>query len=216
MRKICKVRRRSSSASELPRAEAIKFMEEREEPYKVELINDLPEDATISFYKQGEFTDLCAGPHLDSTGRVKGTRTADERYRRLLARRFLQEDAAAYLRHRHSRSRRAHQHPQHAEEAVTITQAKKEARLFMIEEGPGFPFFLPNGMTLKNNFIDYWREVHKRYGYVEVSTPMISTASCGSAPVSRDRQGRTCATTVIDDEDYAIADEPGPGGMLVY
>lgn len=100
MRKICKEKEKLERF-ELPRAEAIKFMEEREEPYKVELINDLPEDATISFYKQGEFTDLCAGPHLDSTGRVKGNGIKLMNVtRRLLARRFLQEDAAAYLRHR--------------------------------------------------------------------------------------------------------------------
>ena len=176
MRKICKEKLKLERF-ELPRAEALKFMEEKGEPFKVELINDLPEDAHISFYKQGEFTDLCAGPHLDSTGRVKGNAlklTAcnaaywrGDSNRQTLQRVYgvafpKKEELDAYLERLEEAKRRDHR------------KLGKELGLFMMaEEGPGFPFFLPKGMVLKNTLIDYWREVHKKYGYVEVSTPVI-------------------------------------------
>lgn len=158
MRKICKEKEKLERF-ELPRAEAIKFMEEREEPYKVELINDLPEDATISFYKQGEFTDLCAGPHLDSTGRVKGNGiklmnvtgaywrgdSSKKMLQRIYGTAFPKKDELdQYLNMLEEAKKRDHR------------KLGKELGLFMLtEEGPGFPFFLPNGMILKNTLIDY-------------------------------------------------------------
>ena len=172
-------------ALRLPRVEAIiKFMEEREEPYiKVELINDLPEDATISFYKQGEFTDLCAGPYLDSTGRVKAQRHQ------------LMNVTGAYWRGDSSSKDAAAAHftgtafPKKDELEFSylnmLEEAKKRDHRKLGKElrpcsyaddsrKPGFPFFLPTAATLQNTRSDYWREVHKRYGYVaEVSTPMI-------------------------------------------
>ena len=160
---------------ELPREEAIKFMQEREEPYKVELINDLPEDAVISFYRQGEFVDLCAGPHLESTGKCKNIKLMsvagaywrgsekNKMLKRLYATAFEKKsDLDDYLTMLEEAKKRDHR------------KLGKELGLFTImDEGPGFPFFLPKGMVLKNNLIDYWREVHKRYGYVEVSTPIM-------------------------------------------
>lgn len=219
MRKICKEKEKLERF-ELPRAEAIKFMEEREEPYKVELINDLPEDATISFYKQGEFTDLCAGPHLDSTGRVKGNGiklmnvtgaywrgdSSKKMLQRIYGTAFPKKDELdQYLNMLEEAKKRDHR------------KLGKELGLFMLtEEGPGFPFFLPNGMTLKNTLIDYWREVHKRYGYVEVSTPMILNRKLWERSGHWDHYKQNMYTTVIDDEDYAIKPMNCPGGMLVY
>ena len=219
MRKICKEKEKLERF-ELPRAEAIKFMEEREEPYKVELINDLPEDATISFYKQGEFTDLCAGPHLDSTGRVKGIGiklmnvtgaywrgdSSKKMLQRIYGTAFPKKDELdQYLNMMEEAKKRDHR------------KLGKELGLFMLtEEGPGFPFFLPNGMILKNTLIDYWREVHKRYGYVEVSTPMILNRKLWERSGHWDHYKQNMYTTVIDDEDYAIKPMNCPGGMLVY
>ena len=219
MRKICKEKEKLERF-ELPRAEAIKFMEEREEPYKVELINDLPEDATISFYKQGEFTDLCAGPHLDSTGRVKGNGiklmnvtgaywrgdSSKKMLQRIYGTAFPKKDELdQYLNMLEEAKKRDHR------------KLGKELGLFMLtEEGPGFPFFLPNGMILKNTLIDYWREVHKRYGYVEVSTPMILNRKLWERSGHWDHYKQNMYTTVIDDEDYAIKPMNCPGGMLVY
>ena len=219
MRKICKEKEKLERF-ELPREEAIKFMEEREEPYKVELINDLPEDATISFYKQGEFTDLCAGPHLDSTGRVKGNGiklmnvtgaywrgdSSKKMLQRIYGTAFPKKDELdQYLNMLEEAKKRDHR------------KLGKELGLFMLtEEGPGFPFFLPNGMTLKNTLIDYWREVHKRYGYVEVSTPMILNRKLWERSGHWDHYKQNMYTTVIDDEDYAIKPMNCPGGMLVY
>ena len=219
MRKICKEKEKLERF-ELPRAEAIKFMEELEEPYKVELINDLPEDATISFYKQGEFTDLCAGPHLDSTGRVKGNGiklmnvtgaywrgdSSKKMLQRIYGTAFPKKDELdQYLNMLEEAKKRDHR------------KLGKELGLFMLtEEGPGFPFFLPNGMTLKNTLIDYWREVHKRYGYVEVSTPMILNRKLWERSGHWDHYKQNMYTTVIDDEDYAIKPMNCPGGMLVY
>ena len=219
MRKICKEKEKLERF-ELPRAEAIKFMEEREEPYKVERINDLPEDATISFYRQGEFSDLCAGPHLDSTGRVKGNGiklmnvtgaywrgdSSKKMLQRIYGTAFPKKDELdQYLNMLEEAKKRDHR------------KLGKELGLFMLtEEGPGFPFFLPNGMTLKNTLIDYWREVHKRYGYVEVSTPMILNRKLWERSGHWDHYKQNMYTTVIDDEDYAIKPMNCPGGMLVY
>ncbi len=219
MRKICKEKLKLERF-ELPREEAIKFMEEKGEPYKVELINDLPEDAHISFYRQGEFTDLCAGPHLDSTGRVKGnaiklTACNSAYWRGDSNRQTLQriygvafpkkEELDAYLQRIEEAKRRDHR------------KLGKELGLFMLtDEGPGFPFFLPKGMVLKNTLIDYWREVHKRYGYVEVSTPMILNRHLWETSGHWFHYKQNMYTTLIDGEDYAIKPMNCPGGMLVY
>ncbi len=219
MRKICKEKLKLERF-ELPRDEAIKFMEEKEEPYKVELINDLAEDAHISFYRQGEFTDLCAGPHLDSTGRVKGnaiklTACNSAYWRGDSNRQTLQriygvafpkkDELDAYLQRIEEAKRRDHR------------KLGKELGLFMLtEEGPGFPFFLPKGMVLKNTLIDYWREVHKRYGYVEISTPMILNRQLWETSGHWFHYKQNMYTTLIDGEDYAIKPMNCPGGMLVY
>ena len=219
MRKICKEKLKLERF-ELPREEAIKFMEEKDEPYKVELIRDLPEDAVISFYKQGEFTDLCAGPHLDSTGRIKGNAiklTAcnaaywrGDSNRQTLQRIYgvafpKKEELDEYLAKIEEAKKRDHR------------KLGKELGLFMLtEEGPGFPFFLPKGMVLKNTLIDYWREVHKRYGYVEVSTPIILNRRLWERSGHWDHYKENMYTTVIDGEDYAVKPMNCPGGMLVY
>ena len=219
MRKICKEKLKLERF-ELPREEAIKFMEEKGEPYKVELIQDLPEDAPISFYKQGEFTDLCAGPHLDSTGRVKGNAikllacnaaywrgdSNRETLQRIYGIAFpKKEELDAYLERIEEAKRRDHR------------KLGKELGLFMLtDEGPGFPFFLPKGMVLKNTLIDYWRQVHKRYGYVEVSTPIILNRRLWERSGHWDHYKQNMYTTVIDGEDYAVKPMNCPGGMLVY
>ena len=219
MRKICKEKLKIERF-ELPRAEALKLMEEKEEPYKVELINDLPEDAIISFYKQGEFTDLCAGPHLDSTGRVKGNgiklmNVTGAYWRGDSNRKMLQRiygtcfpsktELEAYLNMLEEAKKRDHR------------KLGKELGLFMLtDEGPGFPFFLPKGMVLKNTLIDYWREVHKKYGYVEISTPMILNRQLWERSGHWGHYKQNMYTTVIDGEDYAIKPMNCPGGMLVY
>ena len=219
MRKICKEKLKLERF-ELPREEAIKFMEEKGEPYKVELINDLPEDATISFYKQGEFTDLCAGPHLDSTGRIKGNGikltacnaaywrgdSNRETLQRIYGIAFpKKEELDAYLERIEEAKRRDHR------------KLGKELGLFMLcDEGPGFPFFLPKGMVLRNTLIDYWRQVHKRYGYVEISTPIILNQELWHRSGHWDHYKDNMYTTVIDGEDYAVKPMNCPGGMLVY
>ncbi|MDD7688671.1 MAG: threonine--tRNA ligase [Clostridiales bacterium] len=203
---------------ELPREEAIKFMQEREEPYKVELINDLPEDAVISFYRQGEFVDLCAGPHLESTGKCKNIKLMsvagaywrgsekNKMLKRLYATAFEKKsDLDDYLNMLEEAKKRDHR------------KLGKELGLFTImDEGPGFPFFLPKGMVLKNNLIDYWREVHKRYGYVEVSTPIMLNRGLWERSGHWDHYKNNMYTTVIDDNDFAIKPMNCPGGMLVY
>ena len=219
MRKICKEKLKLERF-ELPREEAVKFMEEKGEPYKVELINDLPEDATISFYKQGEFTDLCAGPHLDSTGRIKGNGikltacnaaywrgdSNRETLQRIYGIAFpKKEELDAYLERIEEAKRRDHR------------KLGKELGLFMLcDEGPGFPFFLPKGMVLRNTLIDYWRQVHKRYGYVEISTPIILNQELWHRSGHWDHYKDNMYTTVIDGEDYAVKPINCPGGMLVY
>ena len=219
MRKICKEKLKLERF-ELPREEAIKFMEEKGEPYKVELIQDLPEDAPISFYKQGEFTDLCAGPHLDSTGRIKGNAiklTAcnaaywrGDSNRQTLQRIYgiafpKKEELDAYLQRIEEAKKRDHR------------KLGRELGLFMLtDEGPGFPFFLPKGMVLKNTLIDYWRQVHKKYGYVEISTPIILNRKLWERSGHWDHYKQNMYTTVIDEEDYAIKPMNCPGGMMVY
>ena len=219
MRKICK-EKLPIERFELPREEALALMREKNEPYKVELIEDLPEDATISFYKQGEFTDLCAGPHLDSTGRVKGNAIKlmsctgaywrGDSNRKMLQRiygtSFLKkEELEAYLNRLEEAKKRDHR------------KLGRELGLFMMaDEGPGFPFFLPKGMVLKNTLIDYWREVHKKYGYVEISTPVILNRKLWERSGHWDHYKQNMYTTVIDGEDYAIKPMNCPGGMLVY
>ena len=203
---------------ELPRAEAIKFMEEKGEPYKVELINDLPEDAVISFYKQGDYVDLCAGPHLISTKPVKafklmsvaGAYWRGNEKNKMLSRIYgtaytKASDLDAYLTMLEEAKKRDHR------------KLGKELKLFaLLEEGPGFPFFLPKGMIVKNTLIDYWREIHKKAGYVEVSTPIILNRQLWERSGHWDHYKENMYTTVIDDEDYAIKPMNCPGGMLVY
>ena len=216
MRKICKEKLKLERF-ELPRAEALKLMEEKGEPYKVELINDLPEDAVISFYKQGDFTDLCAGPHLDSTGRVKGNAIkltacnaaywrGDSSRQRIYGIAFpKKEELDEYLAKLEEARKRDHR------------RLGKELGLFtLMDEGPGFPFFLPKGMVLRNTLLDYWREVHKKYGYVEISTPIILNQALWHRSGHWDHYKDNMYTTVIDGEDYAVKPMNCPGGMLVY
>jgi len=219
MKKICKERIRLER-SEKPRAEAIAYMESLNEPYKVELINDLPEDAVISFYTQGEFTDLCAGPHLDHTGRVKHngfklTTSCGAYWRGDSNRKMLQRIYGVGFPSKDE----LEQYLQRIEEAKKRDHRKlgKELGLFMLrDEGPGFPFFLPKGMVLRNTLIDYWRQVHKRYGYVEVSTPMMMNRQLWERSGHWGHYKNNMYTTVIDDVDFAIKPMNCPGGMLVY
>ncbi len=219
MRKICKEKLKLERF-ELPREEAIRFMEEREEPYKVELIHDLPEDAVISFYKQGDFTDLCAGPHLDSTGRIKGNAikltacnaaywrgdSSRQTLQRIYGVAFPKKDELdEYLAKIEEAKKRDHR------------RLGKELGLFMLrDEGPGFPFFLPKGMTLKNTLLDYWRKVHKKYGYVEISTPIMLNRQLWERSGHWDHYKNNMYATVIDDVDFAVKPMNCPGGMLVY
>ncbi len=203
---------------ELPRAEAIKFMEEKNEPYKVELINDLPEDAVISFYRQGEFTDLCAGPHLMSTKPVKAVKIMsvagaywrgsekNKMLSRLYATAYTKaSDLEAYINMLEEAKKRDHR------------KLGKELGLFCIlDEGPGFPFFLPKGMVLKNTLLEYWREIHTRAGYVEIQTPMMLNRQLWERSGHWDHYKENMYTTKIDDVDFAIKPMNCPGGMLVY
>ena len=203
---------------ELPREEAIAYMEKLGEPYKVELIRDLPEDAVISFYRQGEFVDLCAGPHIASTGKFKNAKlmsVAGAYWRGSEKNKMLQRiygtafekkaDLDAYLTMLEEAKKRDHR------------KLGKELGLFTIlDEGPGFPFFLPKGMVLKNTLIDYWREIHKRYGYVEIATPMILSRHLWETSGHWYHYKDNMYTTVIDGEDFAIKPMNCPGGMLAY
>lgn len=202
----------------LPREEAKKLMEEKGEPYKVLLIDRVPEGEEISFYKQGEFTDLCAGPHLFSTGAIKAFKltqctgaywegdSKNKMLQRVYGTAFPTKEAlAAYLDMLEEAKKRDHR------------KLGKELELFTImDEGPGFPFFLPNGMVLRNTLIEYWREVHKRYGYVEISTPMILNRSLWERSGHWAHYKNNMYTTVIDGADFAIKPMNCPGGMLVY
>ena len=203
---------------ELPREEAIRFMQEEDEPYKVELIRDLPEDAVISFYRQGDFVDLCAGPHLESTGKCKNIKlmsVAGAYWRGSEKNKMLKRIYATAFEKKADLDEYIHM----LEEAKKRDHRKlgKELGLFaMMDEGPGFPFFLPKGMVLKNKLIDYWREVHKRYGYVEISTPIMLNRSLWERSGHWDHYKDNMYTTVIDGADFAIKPMNCPGGMLVY
>ncbi len=202
----------------LSRDEAIAFMKERNEDYKVELIEDLPEDAVISFYRQGEFVDLCAGPHLDNTKYVKAiklTSLAGAYWRgseknKMLTRIYGtsfpdKEQLKEYLDRIEEAKKRDHR------------KLGKELGIFtLMEEGPGFPFFLPKGMVLKNTLIDYWRKLHEREGYQEISTPIILNRKLWETSGHWDHYRDNMYTTVIDGEDYAVKPMNCPGGMLVY
>ncbi len=202
-----------------PREEAVAYMQEKGEPYKVELIQDLPEDAVISFYSQGEFTDLCAGPHLMSTKGVgkafrimslAGAYWRGDEHRQMLTRLYAtafakKDELEAYITMMEEAKKRDHR------------KIGKELGLFMMNEaGPGFPFFLPKGMVLKNTLLDYWRQIHKRAGYVEISTPIILNRSLWETSGHWDHYKNNMYTTVIDEEDYAIKPMNCPGGVLVY
>ena len=219
MRKICKEKLKLERF-ELPREEAIQYMEDKGEPYKVELINDLPEDAHISFYTQGEFTDLCAGPHLDSTGRIKGNAikltacnaaywrgdSSRQTLQRIYGIAFPKKDELdEYLARIEEAKRRDHR------------KLGRELGLFAFrDEAPGFPFYLPKGMVLKNTLIDYWREVHKKWEYVEIQTPQIMRRTLWETSGHWDHYKDNMYTTVIDGEDFAIKPMNCPGSILVY
>ncbi len=200
----------------LPKEQALELM--KDEPYKTILINELPEGEEISFYKQGEFTDLCAGPHVNYTKKVKafkllnitGAYWKGDSNNKMLQRIYgtafkSKEELEAYVTMLEEAKKRDHR------------KLGKELGLFMLtDEGPGFPFFLPKGMILKNQLIEYWREVHKRYGYVEVSTPMILSRSLWERSGHWAHYKNNMYTTQIDGEDFAIKPMNCPGGMLVY
>ena len=203
---------------ELPRAEAIKFMEERGEDYKVELINDLPEDAIISFYKQGDFTDLCAGPHVESTGVIKAvklTSIAGAYWRGDSSRKMLQRiygtsfpsqaELDDYLEKLEEAKKRDHR------------KIGKEMDIFMIaDEGPGFPFFLPNGMIIRNELENFWKQEHYNRGYEEIRTPLILNEQLWRTSGHWDHYKDNMYFTKIDDEDYAIKPMNCPGSILAY
>ena len=201
------------------REDAIAFMKEKGEPYKVELIEDLPEGEEISFYSKGEFVDLCAGPHLISTKGVgkafkimslAGAYWRGDEHNKMLTRLYAtafgkKEELEAYITMMEEAKKRDHR------------KLGKELGLFMMHEaGPGFPFFLPKGMVLKNTLLDYWRQIHKKAGYVEVSTPIILNRSLWETSGHWDHYKNNMYTTVIDGEDYAIKPMNCPGGVLVY
>ena len=204
--------------NELPRAEALSMFAKMEEPYKVELINDLPEDAIISIYKQGDFLDLCAGPHCPTTGRVKafklqsiaGAYWRGNEKNKMLQRIYgtafnTKEELDAYLNMLEEAAKRDHR------------KLGKELDLFSIQdEGPGFPFFHPNGMIIRNELEDYWRQIHREYGYQEIKTPMILSRSLWEQSGHWDHYRENMYFTKIDELDFAIKPMNCPGGMLVY
>ncbi|MGF7011799.1 threonyl-tRNA synthetase [Lachnospiraceae bacterium PF1-21] len=201
-----------------PRDEAIAFFKEKNEPYKVELIEDLPEDAIISFYQQGEFVDLCAGPHLMSTKQVKafkltslaGAYWRGDEHRQMLTRIYgtsfpKKAQLEEYLERIEEAKKRDHR------------KLGKELDLFMMrDEGPGFPFFLPHGMLLKNTLLEYWRQLHTREGYVEINTPIILNKELWLTSGHWDHYKDNMYTTTIDDEEYAVKPMNCPGAMLTY
>ena len=203
---------------ELPREEAIKLMQEKGEDYKVELIEDLPEDAVISFYKQGDFTDLCAGPHLLSTKKVKAvklTSVAGAYWRGDENRKMLQRIYGVSF----EKNKDLEEHLHMLEEAKKRDHRKlgKELGLFMIpEEGPGFPLMLPKGMALKNALLEYWREVHRAAEYVEIETPIILNRKLWETSGHWYHYKENMYTVKIDEEDFAIKPMNCPGGMLYY
>ncbi len=203
---------------ELPRDEAIQLMTKYNEKYKVELINDLPEDSVISFYKQGSFTDLCRGPHLPSTGKIKafklvaiaGAYWRGDEKKKMLTRIYgvafaTKDEMKAYFEMMEEAKKRDH------------IRIGKEMKLFaLLNEGKGFPFFLPNGMVLKNTLVDYWRDLHKREDYVEIQTPIILTRNLWENSGHWEHYKDNMYTTKIDGEDCAVKPMNCPGGMLVY
>ena len=215
MQKLIKLNERVERF-ELPRAEALELM--KDEPYKVELINDLPEGETISFYRQGDFTDLCAGPHLPSTGKIKAvklTSIAGAYWRGSEKNKMLQriygtaftnrEELDAYLARIEEAKKRDHR------------KLGRQLDLFDIrEEGPGFPFFYPKGMVLRNQLEDYWREIHRKHGYEEIKTPIMLNRSLWERSGHWDHYQENMYTTKIDDVDFAIKPMNCPGGILVY
>ncbi|MBQ1715075.1 MAG: threonine--tRNA ligase [Firmicutes bacterium] len=204
--------------SEVSREEALKFFKERNQDYKVELINDLPEDEIISMYTQGDFTDLCAGPHMESTGQIKAVKlmsvagaywrgdSSRPMLQRIYATAFpSQDELDAYVNMLEEAKKRDHR------------KIGKEMRLYMFsDEAPGFPFYLPNGMIMRNELVEYWREVHKRYGYTEIMTPQIMKRTLWETSGHWDHYKENMYTTVIDGEDYAIKPMNCPGSILVY
>ena len=203
---------------ELPREEAIRFMEEKGEPYKVELIRDLPEDAAISFYKQGDFVDLCAGPHVVSTGKVKAFKlmsVAGAYWRGSEKNKMLQriygtafetrEELDTYLTRLEEAKKRDHR------------KLGRELDLFdTMEEGPGFPFFFPKGMIIYTTLVDYWHDLHRKAGYQEIKTPIILNRALWEQSGHWDHYRENMYTTVIDGEDYAIKPMNCPGGILAF
>lgn len=203
---------------ELPRKEAIKFMEDKGEPYKVELINDLPEDAIISFYKQGEFTDLCAGPHVAKTGNIKAVKllTSSGAYWRGNEKNKMLQRIYGIS---YPKASQLEEYLNMLEEAKKRDHKKlgKELELFMITgEGPGFPFFLPKGMVLRNVLEDYWRKIHTLNGYQEVKTPVMLNEELWHRSGHWDHYKDNMYTTKIDEQDFALKPMNCPGGMLVY
>ena len=203
---------------ELPRKEAIKFMEEKGEPYKVELINDLPEDSIISFYKQGEFTDLCAGPHVAKTGNIKAVKllTSSGAYWRGNEKNKMLQRIYGIS---YPKASQLEEYLNMLEEAKKRDHKKlgKELELFMITgEGPGFPFFLPKGMVLRNVLEDYWRKIHTLNGYQEVKTPVMLNEELWHRSGHWDHYKDNMYTTKIDEQDFALKPMNCPGGMLVY
>ena len=202
----------------LPRKEAIALMKSYKEDYKVELIQDLPEGEEISFYKQGNFTDLCRGPHLPSTGKIKafsltsiaGAYWRGDEHNKMLTRIYgtafaKKEEMDAYFTMLEEAKKRDH------------TKVGKELKLFaMLNEGKGLPFFLPNGMVLKNALVEYWRQIHAREGYVEVSTPIMLNRTLWETSGHWSHYRDNMYTTKVDDEDFAIKPMNCPGGILVY
>ena len=202
----------------LSRDEAIKFMEEKGESYKVELINDLPEGATISFYKQGDFVDLCAGPHVESTGKVKAYKllsVAGAYWRGSEKNKMLQRIYGTSFAKKSELDEYLHR----LEEAKKRDHRKlgRELDLFDIyEEGPGFPFFLPKGMVLRNILEDYWRKEHKKNNYQEIKTPIILNEDLWHRSGHWDHYKENMYFTKIDEGDFAIKPMNCPGGMLAY
>ena len=204
--------------SVMSRQEAIEFFKSKNEDYKVELIQDLPEDAVISCYSQGDFIDLCAGPHVASTGKVKafklqsiaGAYWRGDEKNKMLQRIYgtafeKKEELDAYLHLLEEAAKRDHR------------KLGKELGLFVIkEEGPGFPFFLPKGMALRNELENFWREVHHDFDYEEIRTPIILSKHLWETSGHWDHYRENMYTTIIDDEEYAIKPMNCPGGILVY
>ncbi|MCQ2358469.1 MAG: threonine--tRNA ligase [Phascolarctobacterium sp.] len=204
--------------SEISRAEALEMFAAKDEKYKVELINDLPEDAIISIYTQGDFTDLCAGPHCPSTGRVKAFKLqsiAGAYWRGNEKNKMLQRIYGTAFPSKEELDEYIHM----MEEAAKRDHRKlgKELDIFaLMDEGPGFPFFLPNGMIIRNELINYWRQVHRRYGYEEIKTPMILNRALWERSGHWDHYRENMYFTEIDEMDYAVKPMNCPGGMLVY